>query len=154
MLYYLIYCSTALELMTDEALRLLLKQARTRNRELVITGMLVYVEGKYGMRRQGRFMQVLEGSRFLVESVYDKIKKDHRHHQLVVLKRATINKRNFKTWEMGFERIDLDEHPDLLPFFEMSDLAAAEEFIHSDAALRFLKKFYDERQDQDVSAEK
>lgn len=134
MLYYLIYCSIASELMTDEALRFLLKQARTRNRELVITGMLVYVEGKYGMRRQARFMQVLEGSRFLVESVFDKIKNDSRHFEVVVLGEGAIHKRNFKTWEMGFARTD--------------------EFPPADEALRFLKNFYDERQDKDVSAEK
>jgi len=122
MLYYLIYCSIAAELMTDEALRLLLQQARTRNRELVITGMLVYVEGEYGMDRQGRFMQVLEGSRFLVESVFDKIKNDSRHHEVVVLKTESINKRNFKTWEMGFAKSD--------------------EFPSEDTALDFLKSFY------------
>jgi hypothetical protein len=152
MLYYLIYCSIAVELMTEEDLRVLLKQARTNNRELVITGMLVYVEGKYGMRRQGRFMQVLEGSRFLIESVFDKIKRDSRHRELVVLKRDAIHKRNFKTWEMGFERIDLDKHPELFPFFEISEGAVNEDFMDSNAALAFLKSFYDEQRDKDVSA--
>lgn len=120
MLYYLIYCSTAVELMTDEALRLLLKEARTRNRELVITGMLLYVEGANGTA--GRFVQVLEGSRFLVESVFDKIKKDSRHHEVVVLKQEAIAKRNFKTWEMGF--------------------AESDEFPSEDDVLAFLKSFY------------
>jgi hypothetical protein len=138
--------------MTEEDLRVLLKQARTRNRELVITGMLVYVEGKYGMLKQGRFMQVLEGSRFLIESLFDKIRQDGRHHQLVVLKRSTINKRNFKTWEMGFEKIDLDKHPELLPFFEICEGEITEEFMDSNVALTFLKSFYDEQQDKDASA--
>lgn len=144
MLYYLIYCSTACELMTDEALKFLLQQARSRNRELVITGMLVYVEGVYGMHTQGRFMQVLEGSRFVVESVFDKIRNDARHDNIVVLKRDAIKKRNFRTWEMGFERLNLDKHPELQPFFEMSDHSVTEEFRESDASLAFLKSFYDE----------
>lgn len=122
MLYYLIYCSIASELMTEEDLRVLLKQARARNRELVITGMLVYVEGKYGMLRQGRFLQVLEGSRFLIESVFEKIRNDGRHHEIVVLKTEAINKRNFKTWEMGFAKCD--------------DLPS------EDTALDFLRSFY------------
>ncbi|PRY55299.1 FAD-dependent sensor of blue light [Arcticibacter pallidicorallinus] len=132
MLYYLIYCSVASELMAEEDLRVLLKQARARNRELVITGMLVYVEGGYGMRRQGRFMQVLEGSRFLVETLFEKIRNDNRHHEVVVLEEGAIHKRSFKTWEMGFER--------------------TEQFPPADASFSFLKSFYDERQDRDVSA--
>lgn len=133
MLYYLIYCSVAKELMTDEALRLLLKEARVRNRELVITGMLVYVEGEYGMQGQARFLQVLEGSRFLVETLFEKIRNDSRHHDVVLLAEGAIHKRNFKTWEMGFERTT--------------------EFPPADASLSFLKSFYDQRQDNDVSAE-
>lgn len=124
MLYYLIYCSTALELMTEDALKVLLQQARRNNRELVITGLLVYAEGRAGSSETGRFMQVLEGSRFLVESVFEKIRKDGRHRDMVVIERAAIQKRNFKTWDMGFIRVE--ELPD------------------AGAALDFLKGFYAE----------
>lgn len=126
MLYYLIYCSTAVHLLGDEALNVLLQQARTRNRELVITGMLVYVEGMEEPK-QGRFMQVLEGSRFLVESVFEKIENDGRHRDIIVLERAAISKRNFKTWDMGFATID--------------------EFPAEDTPLDFLKSFYKEQKD-------
>lgn len=146
MLYYLIYCSTAVHLMSDEALKVLLQQARTRNRELVITGMLVYVEGKEGTRRQARFVQVLEGSRFLVESVFEKIKKDGRHRDVFVLKRTAISKRNFKSWDMGFERIDLESSPQLQSFFQISEDTITDEFRNSDAVLEFLKKFYGQNQ--------
>jgi len=141
MLYYLIYFSKATQLMSDEALEVLLKQARTRNREFVITGMLVYVEGKAGIHKYARFVQVLEGSRFLVESLFEKISKDGRHWDIVVLKRAAISKRNFKSWDMGFEWIDLESSPQLQSFFAISEDTITDEFRNSDAVLEFLKKF-------------
>lgn len=147
MLYYLIYCSTACELMTPEALKFLLQQARSRNREMVITGMLVYVEGTSGKHTEARFMQVLEGSRFVVESVFDKIRRDSRHRDVVVLKRAAISKRNFRTWDMGFEQINLEKYPEMKPFFELNDPSVSDEFLASDASLEFLKSFYEERQE-------
>lgn len=124
MLYYLIYCSTALELMTEGALKVLLQQARRNNRELVITGLLVYAQGRAGSSEPARFMQVLEGSRFLVESVFEKIRQDRRHRDIIVIQRAAIQKRNFKTWDMGFTRV--------------------EELPAADAALDFLMGFYAE----------
>lgn len=148
MLYYLIYCSTACELMTPDALRFLLQQARSRNRELVITGMLVYVEGTSGAHTQARFMQVLEGSRFVVESIFDKIRRDSRHRDVVVLKREAISKRNFRTWDMGFERFNLDQYPELQSFFELDEVSASDEFLASNSPLEFLKSFYQEKQDR------
>ncbi|MGV3704165.1 MAG: BLUF domain-containing protein [Arcticibacter sp.] len=147
MLYYLIYCSTACELMTPDALRFLLQQARSRNRELVITGMLVYVEGTSVGDTQARFMQVLEGSRFVVESVFDKIRRDSRHRDVVVLKRAAISKRNFRTWDMGFEQIDLEKYPEMKAFFALNDPSVSDEFLASDAPLEFLRSFYEEWQE-------
>lgn len=54
-MYHLIYTSYAIEPFDEAKLIELLKKARENNRLLDITGMLLYVNGK--------FMQVLEGKR-------------------------------------------------------------------------------------------
>ena len=54
-MFYLIYVSSAIKLMHDDELLLLLEKARENNSRLGITGMLLY--------KEGNFMQMLEGGK-------------------------------------------------------------------------------------------
>ena len=97
MLVRLLYASRAVVPFTDEELGRLLRQSRETNPELGITGVLCY--------SQGIFMQVLEGGRSAVNTVYSRIAADGRHTQVELLSYEEIEERRFAGWSMG--QIDL-----------------------------------------------
>lgn len=73
-MFYLIYISSAAELMDEENLLLLLDQIRPINLSLGVTGMLVYQDGS--------FMQMLEG--------------DNRHKGVMTMMRGILKKEILK----------------------------------------------------------
>ena len=88
------YVSRACLPLTEEQVDQLLAQARTRNRQLTITGILMY-DGS-------TFLQILEGSPRSVDEVYRSISRDSRHAQLRLLRDQSLNQRAFPDWSMGF----------------------------------------------------
>ena len=88
------YVSTNSVVFNDESLRLLLAGARTANAAVDITGMLLHQDGS--------FLQVLEGTPAVVDPLFAKIRRDHRHQGVVMLARNEITVRNFPDWSMGF----------------------------------------------------
>jgi hypothetical protein len=50
-----------------------------------------------------RFIQVLEGPRAAVESVYERIRQDDRHRGVVKLREAAIDSREFGDWGMAYD---------------------------------------------------
>jgi hypothetical protein len=65
--------------MPVDGLTSLLNKSRVDNLANDITGMLLYMEGRYFSEYEGRFMQVLEGSESNVRKLFEKIAKDERH---------------------------------------------------------------------------
>lgn len=103
-LYSLIYISASKALMDEKGLLDLLVQSRTYNKAHHITGMLLYCEGA--------FIQVLEGTKDEVETLFKKIRRDERHHMISVIKRGPVPRRCFSRWEMGFKsysKTDLEQ---------------------------------------------
>lgn len=143
MLYSLIYFSTCTRLMKHEDLKVLLDQSAKFNKENDLTGMLLYVEGRSVKHTEGRFMEVLEGSRFVVQRIFSKIKADQRHRDIVILKEEPINNRSFRLWNVGFEILDLDSDSRLKEFFQLdSQVLKSDEFRATNGPLLFLKSFY------------
>ncbi len=93
-MYQLIYVSSAVTPFSDEELKSLLVNCRSRNTSIEVTGLLLY--------KDGNFMQLLEGEREVLETLYTKISRDPRHRGLIVLIRQTIAERSFPNWSMGF----------------------------------------------------
>ena len=94
--------------MSDAELVDLLLQARTRNQQLRLTGMLLY--------KDQNFMQVLEGKEANVMRVFASIEVDKRHKSVDTLRAEYIPHRNFPDWTMGFANVnDLD--PATMPGF-------------------------------------
>ena len=96
--FYLIYVSSAVNLMNDEELLYLLGQCREGNRELGITGMLLY--------KEGNLMQMLEGEKPVVLDLYETIKKDPRHKDIITIMMDDSEHRVFDQWSMGFRNMD------------------------------------------------
>lgn len=101
MLISLIYTSIAIKDMHDEDLIDILTTARDHNARVGITGMLLF--------RNGIFLQVLEGSQEAVESLYEMITKDSRHHNVTLVHKGEIEKRKFSDWAMGFNHLSEEE---------------------------------------------
>ncbi len=80
--------------MTRDKLFILLQLCREKNLAHNITGLLLYVDGK--------FVQVIEGNKSDIDQLYANIKQDSRNKQVTQLIYKKIETRNFEKWEMGF----------------------------------------------------
>jgi len=94
----LIYTSCATHEMDETNLTELLQQSREKNIRLNITGLLVY-----GNRE---FIQLLEGHKTEIFSLYDTIVKDDRHQQVELLWDSEIENRSFMDWSMAFLNVN------------------------------------------------
>jgi hypothetical protein len=140
MLHYLIYYSHAADTMYTKDMNPILLQSRVRNSIQSITGMLIYVEGIFNNHAEGRFLQILEGTKKEVTEVYASIKNDVRHNQVTILKEGSIEERNFSSWKMGYKSFNLTQYPDLQFFFELD----TKTLIYNESdhpMLEFLKSF-------------
>jgi hypothetical protein len=93
-MFHLVYVSSASQPFTKPGLQALLEQARKKNTDLGVTGMLLY--------KDGNFMQVLEGEQEVVTKLVGNIEPDPRHKGVLVLLRGTSEQRLFPDWSMGF----------------------------------------------------
>ncbi|MEM8667068.1 MAG: BLUF domain-containing protein [Planctomycetota bacterium] len=97
-MFYLIYVSSAVNLMEGKALQNLLEQSRENNQRLEITGLLLY--------KGGNFMQMLEGDQQTVLALYERIKQDERHKGVIRIMMGLQSNRIFDQWSMGFKEMD------------------------------------------------
>ena len=93
-LHELIYVSLATRELSIPELNELLEQSRDKNARLNITGLLVY--------HNMEFMQLLEGNKDDVFSLYDTICKDGRNTQNHLLWDGPVQQRAFANWSMAF----------------------------------------------------
>lgn len=77
--------------------------ARRNNKRLGITGALVVTEGA--------FVQTLEGDETAVRELYDGIRGDSRHDDVVLLAEETVADRTFGRWAMA--KVAEDGGPDI-----------------------------------------
>jgi len=77
----------------QEELLAILRKSKANNPALGVTGVLCFSEGI--------FLQVLEGGRSAVNTLYNRIASDHRHTQVELLHYEEIGERRFAGWSMG-----------------------------------------------------
>lgn len=94
LVHQIVYISRFRVAPNQEQLTELLLQARARNNQLRITGILLYADG--------RVVQVLEGEEQAVREVFAAISRDPRHYQVVTLVDGPLAARQFPDWSMGF----------------------------------------------------
>ena len=93
MLVRLMYASRASEPVTQEVLSAILRKSVANNPGTGVTGVLC-ASGNI-------FLQVLEGGRLPVSALYNKISRDPRHQDVVLLSYEEISERSFAGWAMG-----------------------------------------------------
>jgi hypothetical protein len=106
-MFQLIYASMATREVSTSGLVALLRAARQKNDRLGVTGMLLY--------RDGRFLQALEGKEHTVRGLYDTIRGDDRHADVIALREKLIEERDFPSQTMGFRNLDDEEAQEATP---------------------------------------
>ena len=92
-LSYLSESSSSRKAVIPSELASIVIQSRRFNRAHKITGFLTY--------RNGRYFQTLEGPRSKVDSLFDKILSDPRHHDLeLIWDEQNIDKQYFSGWKL------------------------------------------------------
>ncbi len=93
MLVRLMYASRAADSVDQEALLAILRKSKAENSANGITGVLCF--------SGGIFLQLLEGGRQQVNTLYNRIAADKRHRDVVLLSYEEIGERRFAGWSMG-----------------------------------------------------
>ena len=114
MLTRLIYISRAVGPQTTTVTTQILETARAYNKAHNLTGVLC--QGK------GLYVQVLEGERSVVNSLYRRIVADNRHDHTEIVHFGEIESRQFKEWSMALVNLSIDDpmvamkHPEFDPY--------------------------------------
>jgi len=92
-LYRLVYYSEASDNLTIQDVKSISAKASVKNESLLISGGLLYCEGK--------FLQVLEGGIRPVNKLFEIILQDERHKNVNLIHFSRVSKREFEGWEMS-----------------------------------------------------
>jgi hypothetical protein len=92
-LYRLVYYSEAADNLTIHDVKSISAKAGIKNKSLLISGGLLYCDGK--------FLQVLEGSIRPVNKLFETILHDPRHKNVNLIEFSRVKKREFEGWEMS-----------------------------------------------------
>ncbi len=95
------YLSSSATLFSEAELEALLLQARSFNRSVGVTGVLLHHDGS--------FFQYFEGPHDGVAQVYARIHRSRRHHTIFELYRGPITQSFFAHWQMGFAQTPQSE---------------------------------------------
>lgn len=88
----LIYTSKVAPSVKNDDLDDIMEKATSSNRENDVSGILVYSHKS--------FLQVLEGGRAEINTLYNKIVQDERHSEVTLLEYTEITERSFQDWDM------------------------------------------------------
>lgn len=133
-MHTLIYISEATKEITEADLKDILNTARTKNKELNITGLLFY--------QNGMFIQNLEGDRKDIENLLEKIVKDSRHRKCIAIYKEEIKERNFNEWSMGYEIPSEEESKEINDFINQSDFYSNKP-VGENLVLTVMKRVYE-----------
>ena len=95
----IVYVSSAVTLLDNDALVELLRVARARNEDAGVTGLLLHADGN--------FLQYLEGEHDRLMPIWASIERDPRHHRINVLLDGPTAQREFEGWSMAYGSTDL-----------------------------------------------
>lgn len=125
--------------MSQEELEDILRSSRENNARLGITGMLLY--------GNNTFVQILEGEEKNVNELMNKIKEDPRHTDFQVLKKKTIDRREYADWSMGFKRVSGEEFQAVKGLENIDEKDFNSEFLgkHSNIVDSLMEHFRKER---------
>lgn len=134
----LLYLSTATSLLSDEEIINILNTSRSFNQKHSITGLLLY--------HQGSFLQVIEGEKDIIHSLfYKKISLDKRHEGIILLLDEQTNERSFSEWSMGFKQIANNDWSELEGYLDLGNTKKFNKIANSGTpeVITIIKSFSD-----------
>ena len=100
-MFELIYCSIAKPDLKPEDIQDILQTAIDFNSKNKITGCLLF--------HNNEFLQILEGEKGVVQELFESIKRDVRHSEVILLDEYEKIERLFPTWSMAFHELNDSE---------------------------------------------
>ena len=121
-LIHIVYVSFSQKYLSDNQLDELLIDIRKRNKKQKVTGLLLYNDGS--------FIQLIEGNSKVIKSLFEKIKQDNRHTNVVLLLEEKIKKRAFPDWAMGYVKLNKEQ---------MKSIPGYSDFMNSDDSIHIIE---------------
>ncbi|OEY71878.1 BLUF domain-containing protein [Salegentibacter salarius] len=98
MRYAISYVSTVNPALSETEIQEALDFSKKWNNDNQVTGVLLY--------SQGNFFQVLEGEKELLKDLFQRIKADERHHNIITIFQKQIPDIQFDGYEVEFISLD------------------------------------------------
>ena len=98
MRYAISYVSTVSSSLYDEEIQEALHFSKNWNNDNSITGILLY--------SQGNFFQVLEGDQEKLKKLFQRIKDDERHYDIITIFEKEVEAQKFDEYNAGFISLD------------------------------------------------
>jgi hypothetical protein len=98
MRYAISYVSTANPALSENEIQSTLDFSKDWNNNHEITGILLF--------SQGNFFQVLEGEESLLKMLFERIKADKRHHNIITIFQKEVPEVKFQNYEADFISLD------------------------------------------------
>ncbi len=133
-MHYKFYISKSTQHFGDLDLLDMLKDFRKNNHLNQVTGMLFY--------RAGHFLQVIEGEKHIIETLYSKIARDSRHIEIRTLLEGDIGNRMFGHWDMAYKKIEDIEEEVVTDVDQIIDTYKKIDFLEEGIILKVIKGFY------------
>jgi hypothetical protein len=138
MLSQLVYVSNRKSTCTQAEIDKILASCKKNNPALNITGVLLFSDTK--------FIQLVEGEAKVIMDLYDKIKKDPRHSNPMMISYNPISEKSFPSWHMGSKNIVKNE-VDFKTDISKDDKAIFDSILNGkeengQKVLNLLKKFF------------
>ena len=135
MLYNLCYVSSAKSTLSETDIEHLFRVNKRNNTSLGISGILVY--------SNGNFLQILEGEKQKIETLFAKISRDKRHSHIIELISTPIEERIFDDYELGF--VIVDNNKKLSQLKSYLNWIKEAEIITVDKVIRIVENFIDNK---------
>jgi hypothetical protein len=116
MLVRLLYASRTEDQIDEALVTAILERSRKYNKEHGITGLLCTASPG------NVFLQLLEGGRAAVNTLYANIIRDPRHFDVTLLDYAEVSERRFASWRMGRVNLNRINRACILRFSENAEL--------------------------------
>jgi len=129
----LAYVSSSCGLLSAKDITNILAGSRKKNRDLGITGVLLY--------KDGNVLQILEGEEEQVLQLFRIIQKDPRHSGILKLYQKPVTGRDFQEWTMGFQDLGAEDARRLEGFSEVLDRDFDLSTLKPSAAAQLLRSF-------------
>ena len=100
-LHSICYVSTVSDYLDSNGMANLFNEIISKNNAIGITGLLLHSDGN--------FMQIMEGQKNLVVSLYESIKNDPRHHHMIEILSQPIEHRIYENYQTGFSIVNTEK---------------------------------------------